>query len=136
MNPYDPLRIHKEERLAHVSKRLKKTLCKIKKNTLKQSFVQPKISEPKADYIATNYSTVILQHRGKSPADIAGGLNTFLTHASVEHSNCPSDIWCQSRQTSSTAKPPPTRRPTTQQTNSLKFVKCSKPMPRKSFVVT
>ena len=33
MYPYNEVTIHKEECLAHVSKRLKKTLCNIKKNT-------------------------------------------------------------------------------------------------------
>ena len=109
MNPYDSLPIHKEECLSHVTKRLKKTLCRIKKNTKKQSFVQTKLSEQKADYISSKYSTVILQNRGNSPAVIAGGLNTFLNHASGHHSTCPEDSWCQWRQTSSTAKPPPLR---------------------------
>ena len=70
MNPYETLPIHKEECLAHVSKRLKKTLVIIKKNTVNHSYVQCKLTEPKADYISSNYSTVILQNRGKSPADL------------------------------------------------------------------
>ena len=122
MNPYDSLPIHKEECLAHVSKRLKKTLCKIKKNTQKRSFFQTKLSEPKTDYIASNYSTVILQHRGKSPAEIAKALNTFLTHVSGDHSNCPTDTWCRWKQTSCTAKPPPTA-PTNYTPNELSKVR-------------
>ena len=82
MNPYDIPTMHKEECLAQISKRLKKTLCKIKNNTLKQSFIQTILFEPKADDIVINYSTIILQHRGKSSAEIAKELNTFLTHVS------------------------------------------------------
>ena len=108
MNPYETLPIHKEECLAHVSKRLKKTLVIIKKNTVNHSYVQCKLTEPKADYISSNYSTVILQNRGKSPADLCKGLKIFLSHVSGVHSTCPNDSWCRWHQTSSTAKPPPT----------------------------
>ena len=94
MNPYGTLPIHKEECLAHVSKRLKKTLCKIKKNTKKQSFVQTKLSDPKAVYISSKYSTVVVQNKGKSPDEIAKRLNIFLSHVSGNHSNCPEDFWC------------------------------------------
>ena len=109
MNPYDSLPIHKEECLAHVVKRIKKTLCRIKKNTAKQSYIQCKLTVPKADYVSTNYSTVVLQNRGKSPAQLAKGLNTFLYHVSGDHSNCPLDTWCRWKRTSSTTKPPPTK---------------------------
>ncbi|KAI6652916.1 hypothetical protein LOD99_3993 [Oopsacas minuta] len=61
LNPYDSIPIHKEECTTHVSKRLKKTLCKIKKNTANKSYVQCKLSEPKADYISSTYSAVIFQ---------------------------------------------------------------------------
>ena len=65
MDPYPLVSIHKEECLAHVSKRLKKTLCKIQKNTKARTYIQLKLPEPKAEYISSNFSTVILQHRGK-----------------------------------------------------------------------
>ena len=81
--PTNLLPFHKEECLGHVSKRLKDALCIIKKNTLKLSFMDTKLSEPKANYIGTNYSTVILQHRGKWTAEIAEGLDTFLSHTLV-----------------------------------------------------
>ncbi|KAI6660131.1 hypothetical protein LOD99_10523 [Oopsacas minuta] len=35
----------------------------IKKNTAKQSYIQCKLSVLKADYLSTNYSTVVLQNR-------------------------------------------------------------------------
>ena len=107
MKPYDTLPIHKEECKSHVSKRVKKTLCKIKRNTAKKSYVQCKLSEPKAEYISSNYSTVIVQHRGKSPAEMSKGLYIFLDHVCGDHSNCPEDTWCRWRQTSASAKPPP-----------------------------
>ena len=107
MDPYDGATIHKEECLAHVSKRLKKTLCKIKKNTKSQIYVQHKLTEPKAEYISSNYSTVVRQNRGQSAALIAERLNILLTHVSGTHANCPEDSWCRWRQTSSSSKPPP-----------------------------
>ena len=106
INPYGSLPIHKEECLAHVSKRIKKRLCTVKKNTKNFSYGQCKLSEPKADYISSNNSTVVFQHKGKSPTEIAAGLNAPLSHASGEHSTCPNDTWCKWRQTSSTSKPP------------------------------
>ena len=106
MKPYGSLTIHKEECLAHVSKRLKKTLCKIKKNTQKQSYVQTKLSEPNASYISSNYSTVVLQHKGKSPSEVAKGLDIFLSHAFGNRSTCPSDTWCRWQQTCTSKIPP------------------------------
>ena len=54
MSLYNGDIIHKEECLAHVSKRLKKTLCK-KRNTKSKTYVQHILSEPKAEYISSNY---------------------------------------------------------------------------------
>ena len=107
MDPYNGATIHKEECLAHVSKRLKKTLCKKKKNTKKQTYIQCKLTEPKAEYVSSNYSTVVRQNRGQTAALIARGLNILLSHVSGIHENCPEDSWCRWRQTSSSAKPPP-----------------------------
>ena len=99
--------IHKEECLAHVSKRLMKTLCKKKRNTKSKTYVQHKLSEPKAEYISSNYSTVVRQNKGQSAALIANKLNILLTHVSGIHGICPEDSWCRWRQTSSSSKPPP-----------------------------
>ena len=107
MDHYPLVPIHKEECLAHVSKRVKKSLCRIKKNTKNKSYVQHKLPEPKAEYIASNYSTVVLQHRGKSPTQMATGLNILLLHASGDHTSCEVDSWCRWRQSSPTYKPPP-----------------------------
>ena len=108
MNPYNDTPIRKEECLAHVSKRLKKALCKVKKNTKNHTYIQHKLTEPKAVYISSNYSTVILQHRNQSPAAITQGLNFLLSHASGIHDNCPMNAWCRWKQTSISSKPPPT----------------------------
>ena len=55
MDPYPLVPIHKEECLAHVSKRVKKSLCRIKKNTKNKSYVQHKLPKPKAEYIASTF---------------------------------------------------------------------------------
>ena len=80
MDPFPLVSIHKEECLAHVSSRLKKTLCKTKKNTKLRTYIQLKLPEPKAEYISSTFSTVILQHRGKTPSQMANGLNILLSH--------------------------------------------------------
>ena len=72
-----------------------------------QTYVQHKLTEPKAEYISSNYSTVVRQHRGQSAALIARGLNIFLSHVSGIHSSCPEEYWSRWRQTSSSSKPPP-----------------------------
>ena len=107
MDAYPLVPIHKEECSAHVSKRIKKTLCRIKKNTKSTKYVQHKLVEPKSEYVSSNYSTVILQHRGKTPAQMCTGLNILLSHITVDHSTCPSDTWCRWNQTSVTKPPPP-----------------------------
>ena len=99
MDPYPLVSIHKEECLAHVSKRLKKTLCKIKKNTKARKYIQLKLSEPKAEYISSNFSTVILQHRGKTPSQMANGLDILLSHVGGKHDTCPAEDWCRWRNT-------------------------------------
>ena len=108
LNPYNGTPIRKEECLAHVSKRLKKTLCTVKMNTKNHSYIQHKLTDPKATYISSNYSKAILQHKGQSPATIAERLNIFLSHASGRHGHCPMNTWCQWRQTSTSSKQPPT----------------------------
>ena len=55
IDPYPLVHIHKEECLAHVSKRIKKNLCKIKKNTKAHTYIQHRLSELKADYVSSNY---------------------------------------------------------------------------------
>ena len=107
MDPYPLVPIHKEECIAHVSKRVKKSLCRIQKNTKNKSHVQHKLPYPKAEYIASNYSTVVLQHRGKSQAQMATGVNILFLHASGDHKPCEVDSWCRWRQNSTTHKPPP-----------------------------
>ena len=65
MNPYPTVNIVKEECIAHVTKRLKNTLMRFKRNTKEITYIHHKLSEPKAHYISSNYSTVIIQNRGK-----------------------------------------------------------------------
>ena len=107
MDPYPLVPIHKEECLAHVSKRVKKSLCRIKKSTKAHAYIQHKLPEPKAEYVSSNYSTVVLQHRGKSPAQMAKGLDTLLSHISGKHDSCPTDSWCRWRKTATTSQPTP-----------------------------
>ena len=107
MDPYPLVSIHKEECLAHVSKRLKKSLCRIKKSTKAHSYIQHKLPEPKAEYVSSNFSTVILQNRGKTPTQMAGGLSILFSHIRGEHETCPTDSWCRWRITASTTQPIP-----------------------------
>ena len=95
MDAYPLVPIHKEECLAHVSKRIKKNLCKIKKNTKAHTYIQHRLTEPKADYVSSNYSTVILQTRGKTPALMAKALDIIISHTSGNHETCPEDSWCR-----------------------------------------
>ena len=80
---YNGAPIRKEECLAHVSKRLKFALRRIMKNTRNKSYVQLHLVEPKAEYISSNYSTVVRQHRGQSPTDIYNALCIFFSHVIV-----------------------------------------------------
>ena len=57
LNPYPLVVVRKEECLTHVAKRLKKNLKKVKANAKALSYVQHRLSDWKADYIASNYST-------------------------------------------------------------------------------
>ena len=107
MDPHPLVPIHKEECLAHVSKRVKKTLCRLRKSTKAHTYIQHKLTEPKAEYVSSNYSTVVLQHRGKSPAQMAKGLDTFLSHVSGGHDSCPTDSWCRWRNTAISSQPDP-----------------------------
>ena len=106
MDPYKGVTIHKEECLAHVSKRLKKTLQDTEEHK-KKYYIQCKLTESKAEYISSNYSTAVRQIRGQPSALVAKGLNILLSHVSGMHANCPEDSWCRWRQISSSAKPPP-----------------------------
>ena len=109
MNPYPTVNIVKEECIAHVTKRLKKTLMRIKRNTKEITYIHHKLSEPKAHYISSNYSTVIIQNRGKSPYAISHALSVFLAHASGDHATCPDSVnsWCRWRAAAYSGKPPP-----------------------------
>ena len=68
LDPYPLVKVRKEECWTHVAKRLKKTLKKLKPNTKTMTYIQHKLPEWKADYIAANYSTVDLQNLGTTPA--------------------------------------------------------------------
>ena len=78
IDPCPLVPIHKEESIAHVSKRVKKSLCRIKKNTKNKSYVHHKLPKPKAEYIASNYSTVVLLNRGKSLAQMAMEITSYF----------------------------------------------------------
>ena len=93
LNPYPLVKVRKEVCLTHVAKRLKKNLKKIKANTKTKTY----IPEGKADYIASNYSTVILQNRGTTPDKLSRALRILLDHAAGVHSGCPTgeNSWCR-----------------------------------------
>ena len=61
LNPYPLVKVRKEECLTHFAKSLKKNLKKIKPSSKTKTYIQYKLPEWKADYIASNYST--LQNR-------------------------------------------------------------------------
>ena len=107
LNPYPLVKVRKEECLTHVAKRLKKSLKKIKRNTKKNTYIQHKLPEWKADYIASNYSTVILQNRGTTPDKLSRALSLLLDHAAGNHSGCPTgeDSWCRWNKPSSSTTP-------------------------------
>ena len=85
------------ECLTHVAKRIKKNLKKIKANTKIKTYIQPKLPEWKADYLASNYSTVILQNRGTTPDKLPRALRVLLDHAAGVHSGFPTEenSWCR-----------------------------------------
>ena len=60
--------------LTHVAKRLKKNLKKLKPNTKTKTYIQHKLTEWIADYIAANYSTVILLNRGTTHDQLSRAL--------------------------------------------------------------
>ena len=105
LDPYPLVKIRKEECQTHVVKRLKRNLKKKKRSTKKATFIQHKLSEWKADYIAANYSTVIYQHRGSTPAKLSSGLHLLLDHVAGNHSGCPTGekSWCRWRNPSSSS---------------------------------
>ena len=107
VNPYNHVKVRKEECLTHVAKRLKKNLKKIKPNTKTKSYIQHKLPEWKADYIASNYSTVILQNRGTTPDKLSRSLRLLLDHAAGDHSGCPTgeNSWCRWNRPFSSATP-------------------------------
>ena len=55
LDPYPLVQVRKRECLTHFSKRLKKNLKKMKPNTKTTTYIQHKLPEWKADYIAANY---------------------------------------------------------------------------------
>ena len=89
-NPYNSLlKIHKEECLGHVQKRVKKWLRK------KNKYFRG-LPEAKADRIARMYALVVVQNRGKSATEIHEALQTLITHIDEKHHTCPvgEDTWC------------------------------------------
>ena len=108
LNPYPLVKVRKEECLTHVAKRLKRNLKSVKTSTKTASYVQHRLPEWKADYIASNYSTVVLQLKGSSPSALSSGLLRLLDHASGNHSHCPSGetSWCRWSRPPSTSTPP------------------------------
>lgn len=86
---------------------MKKNLKKIHFNTKTKSHVQHKLSEEKADYIATNFSTVVLQHLNKSAKDKQAGLMVLIEHASGNHEKCLSshESWYRCHSQLSTISP-------------------------------
>ena len=77
-----------------------------RKNTKSQIYVHHKLTEPKAEYISSNYSTVVRQNRGQSAALIAEGVNILLM--SVVFTQTVLKIpGVDGDKTSSSSKPPP-----------------------------
>ena len=107
LDPYPLVKVRKEECLTHVAKRLKKNLKKIIPNTKTITYIQHKLPEWKADYIAANYSTVILQNRGTTPDKLSRALHILLNHAAGNHSGCPTgeNTWCRWNKPSSSTTP-------------------------------
>ena len=92
-DPYDgKVPIRKEECIGHVQKRLKKRL-------MKKVPGSTSLSQGKADRIAHLYALVVVQHRGKSAAEIHDGLQVLLSHTKEIHDHCPpgESSWCYFR---------------------------------------
>ena len=96
-DPYPLVKVRKEECLTHVAKRLNKNPKKMNPNTKTKTYIQHKLPEWKADYIAGKYSTVILQNRGTIPGKLSRALHILLDHAAGNHSACPTgqNTWCR-----------------------------------------
>ena len=107
LDPYPLVQALKEECLTHVSKRLKKNLKKMKPNTKTTTYIQHKLPEWKADYIAASYSTVILQNRGTTPDKLSHALHILLDHPAGNYSGCPTvdNTWCRWNRPSSSSTP-------------------------------
>ena len=107
LDPYPLVKVRKEECLTHVAKRLKMNLKKIKPNTKTKTYIQHKLPEWKADYIAANYSTVFLQNRWTTPDKLSRVLYILLDHAAGNHPGCPTGekTWSRWNKPSSTTTP-------------------------------
>ena len=107
LEPYPLVKVRKEECLTHVAKRLKKNLKKLNSNTKTITYIQHKLPEWKADYIAANYSTFILQNRGTTPDKLSRALRLLLDHAAVNHYGCPTgeNTWCRWNKPSNSKTP-------------------------------
>ena len=103
LDPYPLVKVRKEECLTHVAKNLKK----MNPNTKTKTYIQHKLPEWKADYIAANYYTVILQNRGTTPDKLSRALLILLDHAAGNHSGCPTgeNTWCRWNTPSSSTTP-------------------------------
>ena len=97
MNPYQFIKLSKQECTTHVTKRLGKHLKKIKNNTKNHTYIQHHLTEDKANYISSNYSTVVFQNRGKSADSISQALWILVSHVAGDHNKCPdgSASWCR-----------------------------------------
>ena len=92
-DPYKGMEVvRKEECLGHTQKRLKKHL---KKATTK-TFTSKPIPTSKIERIGHLYALVIVQNRGKTPADIQKALYTLENHLVEKHDTCGYSInsWC------------------------------------------
>ena len=109
LNPFPLVKVRKEECLTHVAKRLNKNLKKMKPYEKTKTYIQHKLREWKADCIAANYSTFILQNRGTTPDKLSRALHILLDHAAGNHSGCPTgeNTWCRWNKPSSSTTPAP-----------------------------
>ena len=104
LNPYPLVKVRKNECLTHVAKRLKDNLKKIKADTKTKNYIQHKLPGRKADYIASNYYTVILQNRPTTPDKLSRALRVLLDHAAGVHSTG-ENSWCRWNRPSISTKP-------------------------------
>ena len=72
--------------------------------------VQHRLTEDKANYISSNYSTVVFQNRSKSAESISQALWVLVSHVAGDHNKCPdgSASWCRWKlaETTSAIAPP------------------------------